>query len=98
MPKTFTFILMLILIAGCTANPRVDFANAQDTFIVTVQTLQQNRDQFTEEEWRDDIVPLVNAGDAALDQYDTLTRQGLPPDSAAATLREVLKALQPFIE
>lgn len=84
-------------LSGCSSNPRADFANAQAAFNGTVQTLVANRDQFSDQEWGDTILPLINAGDTALDQYDVLTAAGLSAESATATLRQVLIALSKFL-
>jgi len=89
-------LLVVLSVAGCNANPRVEFANAQDTYNAVVSQLIENRDKF--DDWEGDVLPAIKAGDAALDQYDLLTQAGLPADSAKDTFRQVLVLLSTLLE
>ena len=91
-------LLMALLASGCQINPRVDFANAQSAYNAAVQELINHRDQFSDEAWEEDVLPLINAGDSALDQFDVLTSAGQPADSATQTLRIVLVELSQLLE
>ena len=90
--------LPMLAVSGCSTAPRVQFANAQETYIATLTTLAANRDSFTDQEWQEDILPLVNSGEAALNQFDVLTAAGLPAGSATTTLRQILVALEPWLQ
>ena len=100
--RVFTVLLAAMLfvpLAACQSTPRQQFAQVNDTFITTVQVLNVAHDQghFTDEEWVEDIVPLVKAGNALLDQYDTVTRTGMNGDPILIQVREILTALRPFV-
>lgn len=91
-------LLVVVSASGCNTNPRVDFANAQATYNSVVTQLVTNKDKFDEETWDEKVLPAIEAGDAALDQYDLLTQADLPSDSARETLRQVLVLLSVFLE
>lgn len=99
-------ILLMLLVAAATlmpgcgnTTPRQDFAAVNDAYIATVQTLLVAREtgEFTEEEWQDDIVPLINLGNDLLNDYDEATQADVPADQTLLQINNVLRRLQPYL-
>jgi len=84
---------------GCAATPRQQYAQVQDTFITTLQVLLVAKEtgEFTDEEWYDEILPLLFAADDLLTEFDNLTAAGESGDTVLAEFHRVLLLLRPFI-
>lgn len=89
-------------LGGCSSisSPRDGYATVNDAFIGTVQVLLVARDngQFTDEEWHTEVLPLINIGDALLDQYDEITRTGHDAEPVLLQIRQILASLRPFVQ
>jgi hypothetical protein len=96
----FTLGLMLVCIGlgvgGCADTPRARYAQIQDVYITTTQTLlaARQRGDIDAETWEDDILPLLREGDAALDQYDEATKSGADPTASAEFALGILDRLR----
>lgn len=103
MKKQFASLLAVLFVlsalAGCSSNPRQDYAVTNDTFIATVQTLIMARDtgEFTAEEWEEEVLPQINLGNQLLRDYDAATRAGLEGDDLLLRVQQVLVILQPYL-
>lgn len=104
--RGWTTLLMLLsalviaaAVTGCAATPRERFAQANDTYIAAVSALLDAKaaGAFTEQEWQEDIVPLIQLGDTILDEYDLASRTGADTGSVARRLSDLLARLRPFI-
>lgn len=95
----FTAFVLLLMVVACETTPRQQYAAVNDTFIATTSTLIEGRalGVFDDEEWNGTIVPLINAADAALDQYDAVTRGGEPAPGTLEQVRTLLAQLKPFV-
>lgn len=92
-------LMVFALLAGCASTPRERYSDVNDTFIAAVTTLNDAKRSgvFSDEEWNDDIVPLIRAGNELLREYDAATEAGAETDSVAQRLSRVLARLQPYI-
>ena len=92
-------VLMFSIISGCNLTPREQVANIQDTYISLVVSLNQAYDggYFTDEQWDSDIIPVIRAGDAAIDALDAATAAGFPPDNELEAVRQVIETLRPIV-
>ena len=103
--RGFLALMILVLVSatltlpGCQQTPREQYVTAQDGFISAVAVLLDARKQgeFTEQQWQETILPWINTGNAALDEWDAATAVGAPAESALTRLREALVKLGPFI-
>jgi hypothetical protein len=92
-------LLLVCTITGCASTPREQYAQVQDAYISTVTVLLEARStgEIDEDTWQQDVVPLINLGDQALDQYGAATQSGNDPTPALITVRDVLAKLRPFV-
>lgn len=103
MKRSIGPILVLLLACtitgGCASTPREQYAQVQDAYISTVTVLLEARStgEIDEDTWQQDVVPLINLGDQALDQYGAATQSGGDPVPALITVRDVLAKLRPFV-
>lgn len=93
------FALLLLLSACAAPGTRENYVQVNDAYIAAVENLTQARVQgvFTAEEWEEDILPLINEGDALLDEYDALTEYGFDAPHVVEDLKQVLQRLRPYI-
>lgn len=89
----------LAVLQGCAATPPGRYAQVNDTFIATVQTLNQAKvsgliDQQT---WDARVLPLINSGNSLLDSYSKAVLSGQPTGSIAHQLAQIITALQPYL-
>lgn len=92
-------LVVVMLVGGCASTPREQYANVNDSFIAAVSTLTDAKTAgvFSDEEWNEDIVPLIRLGDTLLDEYDAATDADMPTEPITTRLQRVLTELQPFI-
>jgi len=96
----FSVVLIFALLSvACTSSPKVIYAQANDVYISAVQTLlvAQSTGEFTNDEWTNDILPLIVEGDKLLTEFDSAIKTGSPTDSIVVTLQRVLIHLQPYV-
>lgn len=75
-------LAMLVVASGCAlfdsdATPRAKFIDAQEAYIVVVQSLLLARDAglIDEETYRSDILPIILEGDSLLDRMEIMVAQ-----------------------
>jgi len=94
-----SLVLTLTLLAGCASTPLETAVQTQDAYNGAVTVLIEARTVgvIDEETWQEEVLPLINAGDQALDLYKARIDAGLSGDSALRQVADVLTALTPFI-
>ena len=93
------FVISSVLaLQACSSDPDLNFVNAQDTYNVIVQELLNNREAFSDEKWREEVLPLINAGNVALDRYGALVEAGSDTSGTQATLQAVIIDLVTIVE
>ena len=99
LPQFLMVLLLVATLAGCGSTPREQFSKANDAYIAAVETLVEAKqaEVFSDETWNTSIVPAIQAGDAALDEYDSATRADAPSESIARRLSRVLDRLSPYL-
>lgn len=92
-------LILSLTVYGCTLTPREGFIQTQDAYISVVNVLLEARSagDIDETTWQDDILPLINLGDEALDQYDAETAAGLPGETSLLTIHDILAQLKPYV-
>ncbi len=74
-------VCLLLTLTGCNGPQarRQSFAQLNDTYITTVDSLitAYAHGEIDRETYVDDILPVINAGDAVLDGLDAATKAGL---------------------
>jgi len=102
-PLFYALIGALVIamgMAGCQGNPRHTYAEVNETVITTFVVLQeaQQSGEFTQEEWDQEVYPLILHANIAMRQYDILTRAGRDSQPVLNQLAELLTALQPYVQ
>jgi len=92
---------MLLLAAGCSTTQIGTYADVQDSYIATVDTLLEARNTgaISEDEWQEIVLPAILLGDSALDEWLVAIDHN---DDASAhdyarTVLAVLQSLQPYV-
>jgi len=105
-PILFALLFSLLAVAatpGCEnlqQNDRQTYAAVNDSFIAAVQVLNEARvsGEFNDEEWNDDILPLIELGNDLLNDYNDATKNDVPAEPILVQISTVLDRLQPYVE
>jgi len=98
--KSPAFLLCLtLLLSGCSfLQSRESYADANELFNLTVSRLLAERgESISEDEWQEEVLPLINLADSLLDAYGVATRAGRDGEFALSELSNVLQALQKYL-
>lgn len=89
---------------GCTTALEVatspqTYAALNDTFIagVTVLIAAKKEGEFTDQEWVEDILPVIVLGNDLLEQYDLTRKTRIDTPGLLGKLHEVMTALRPYV-
>ncbi len=95
----FSFLIMTML--GCSSNKYQTYALIQDAYITTVDHLVDNarEGRFTQEEWTNKILPLIQTADGLLSEYQKVLMLGVEADldQYKESIRALLNKLRPYI-
>lgn len=107
LPLLFLFV-SLSAFTGCGSSPEATYANVQDVYIATVDTIIELKEagKISQDDYDTIVLPTINAGDEILDKYliavKTAKATGEPIsrvilENLTADLRSVLNRLKPFL-
>lgn len=94
------FLILTMFLGGCSfLESREGYADVNDTYITVLEGLleAQAAGKFSNEQWANDIVPIILLGDQLLDTYNAVTASGGEAPHTLEQLREVLLALNQFL-
>lgn len=86
--------IIIAMTAGCASfGTREHYAQVQDTYITAVDVLIEHRKAgaISDDDWKDNVLPVIERGDKLLDKYDEATREGAL--SEARGLGQSIRAL-----
>jgi len=98
--RLFALVFVLLMLPACATSELGRFAQVQDVYIASVTTLTDGyvAGVFTPALWQDTLLPLIDAGDAVLDEYeDAVVTGAVDPKSFIQRLQTVLDKMQPYI-
>lgn len=95
----FLLIILTSLLNGCVTSPTVTYANVNDSYIATVEVLidAQVAGKISDEDWLEDVLPLINFGDSLLDTYWEAVQAGLEGEGTLNQITEVTRKLGDFL-
>lgn len=97
-PEVGLALVLAVSMTGCVTNdPEINYHNTQEAFIATVRVLNDAKalGKISDADWIDTVLPLINRGDALLDEMKGLAQSGNLPafEMIMARLRDVLREL-----
>jgi hypothetical protein len=89
-------VALTALVGGCADTARGRFVQTQDVYITATQALiaARKRGDIDTTTWKEDVLPLIRAGDQALDQYDAATQSGADPTASYELALNILQRLR----
>lgn len=96
--RLLAIVLLPVVMGACADTPRERYAQVNDSFIAATSTLVEGRQAgaFDAQQWGEDILPLLEAGNSLVNDYDEATQNGEAP-GIAQQIQGILTALQPYI-
>jgi len=97
-------LLSLLMFVSCSSDPQTKrlqvYTAVQEGYITTVEHLtnKAKRGEYTEKQWTNEVLPLINTTNHAMDMYYAVIKTGKPAPDQLETIRVLLKQLKSYIE